>query len=257
MATPAELTLRALGDVPFIQKGDNLTDVILMAVAANGLALQSGDVVLLAQKIVSKAEGRAIELRTITASVEAVEIASRSDKDPRVVELILQESTEVLRVRPGAVIVAHRLGFVAANAGIDQSNIGNTDDDDKVLLLPVDPDGTCREIREALKTRTGLDVAVVIIDSIGRAWRNGTVGTAIGVAGMAGLLDLRTRPDLYGRPLKTSELGLADELASAASLIMGQANEGRPIVLARGLTDGRREGNARELIRPKEMDLFR
>jgi coenzyme F420-0:L-glutamate ligase / coenzyme F420-1:gamma-L-glutamate ligase len=257
MATPAELTLRALGDVPFIQKGDNLTDVILMAVAANGLALQSGDVVLLAQKIVSKAEGRAIELRTITASAEAVEIASRSDKDPRVVELILQESTEVLRVRPGAVIVAHRLGFVAANAGIDQSNIGNTDDDDKVLLLPVDPDGTCREIREALKTRTGLDVAVVIIDSIGRAWRNGTVGTAIGVAGMAGLLDLRTRPDLYGRPLKTSELGLADELASAASLIMGQANEGRPIVLARGLTDGRREGNARELIRPKEMDLFR
>jgi coenzyme F420-0:L-glutamate ligase/coenzyme F420-1:gamma-L-glutamate ligase len=123
--------------------------------------------------------------------------------------------------------------------------------------LPVDPDGTCREIREALKIRTGLDVAVVIIDSIGRAWRNGTVGTAIGVAGMAGLLDLRTRPDLYGRPLKTSELGLADELASAASLIMGQANEGRPIVLARGLTDGRREGNARELIRPKEMDLFR
>jgi coenzyme F420-0:L-glutamate ligase/coenzyme F420-1:gamma-L-glutamate ligase len=257
MATPAELTLRALGDVPFIQKGDDLTEVILTAVAANRLALQSGDVVLLAQKIVSKAEGRAIELRTITASAEAVEIASRSDKDPRVVELILQESTEVLRVRPGAVIVAHRLGFVAANAGIDQSNIGNTDDDDKVLLLPVDPDGTCRAIREALKNRTGLDVAVVIIDSIGRAWRNGTVGTAIGVAGMAGLLDLRTRPDLYGRPLKTSELGLADELASAASLIMGQANEGRPIVLARGLTDGRREGNARELIRPKEMDLFR
>ena len=257
MAAPAELTLRALGDVPFIQNGDDLTEVILAAIAANGLSLQSGDVVLLAQKIVSKAEGRAIELRSVTPSVEAVEIAARSDKDPRVVELILQESTEVLRVRPGAVIVAHRLGFVAANAGIDQSNIGNTSDDDKVLLLPVDPDGTCRTIREALKTRTGLDVAVVIIDSIGRAWRNGTVGTAIGVAGMAGLLDLRMRPDLYGRPLKTSELGLADELASAASLIMGQANEGRPIVLARGLTDGRREGTARELIRPKEMDLFR
>jgi coenzyme F420-0:L-glutamate ligase/coenzyme F420-1:gamma-L-glutamate ligase len=160
-------------------------------------------------------------------------------------------------VRPGAVIVQHRLGFVAANAGIDQSNIGNTGDDDKVLLLPLDPDGTCARIRSELKTRTGLDIAVVIIDSIGRAWRNGTIGTAIGVAGIAGLLDLRMRPDLYGRPLKTSELGLADELASAASLIMGQANEGRPIVLARGLTDGRREGSARELIRPKEMDLFR
>ena len=257
MATPTELTLLALGDVPFIQKGDDLTGVILTAVAANGLTLQSGDVVLLAQKIVSKAEGRAVELKDVTARPEAVEIAARSDKDPRVVELILQESTEVLRVRPGAVIVAHRLGFVAANAGIDQSNIGNISDDDKVLLLPVDPDGTCRTIREALKSRTGLDVAIVIIDSIGRAWRNGTIGTAIGVAGIAGLLDLRTRPDLYGRPLKTSELGLADELASAASLIMGQADEGRPIVLARGLTDGRREGNARELIRPKEMDLFR
>jgi coenzyme F420-0:L-glutamate ligase/coenzyme F420-1:gamma-L-glutamate ligase len=257
VATPTELTLRALGDVPFIQMGDDLTAVILAAVAANGLTLQSGDVVLLAQKIVSKAEGRAVDLRTVTARPEAVELAARSDKDPRVVELILQESTEVLRVRPGAVIVAHRLGFVAANAGIDQSNIGNTSDDDKVLLLPVDPDGTCRTIREALKSRAGLDVAVVIIDSIGRAWRNGTVGTAIGVAGIAGLLDLRTRPDLYGRPLKTSELGLADELASAASLIMGQANEGRPIVLARGLTDGRRDGTARELIRPKEMDLFR
>ncbi len=257
MATPAELTLRALGDVPFIQKGDDLTDVILAAVADNGLTFKDGDVVLLAQKIVSKAEGRTVELRDIAARPEAVEIAARSDKDPRVVELILQESTEVLRVRPGAVIVQHRLGFVAANAGIDQSNIGNSEDDDKVLLLPLDPDGTCARIRKELKARTGLDIAVVIIDSIGRAWRNGTIGTAIGVAGIAGLLDLRTRPDLYGRPLKTSELGLADELASAASLIMGQANEGRPIVLARGLTDGRREGNARELIRPKEMDLFR
>jgi coenzyme F420-0:L-glutamate ligase/coenzyme F420-1:gamma-L-glutamate ligase len=258
MATPAELTLRALGDVPFIQKGDDLTEVILAAVAANGLTLQDGDVVLMAQKIVSKAEGRTVELKDIVARPEAIEIATRSDKDPRVVELILQESTDVLRVRPGAVIVQHRLGFVAANAGIDQSNIGNTgDDDDKVLLLPVDPDGTCARIRTALKDRTGLDIAVVIIDSIGRAWRNGTIGTAIGVAGIAGLLDLRTRPDLYGRPLKTSELGLADELASAASLIMGQASEGRPIVLARGLTDGRREGSARELIRPKEMDLFR
>jgi coenzyme F420-0:L-glutamate ligase/coenzyme F420-1:gamma-L-glutamate ligase len=257
VATPAELTLRALGDVPFIQKGDDLAEVILAAIAANGLKLQDGDVVLLAQKIVSKAEGRAVELKDIVARPEAVEIAARSDKDPRVVELILQESTEVLRVRPGAVIVQHRLGFVAANAGIDQSNIGNTGEDDKVLLLPVDPDGTCAHIRASLKERTGLDIAVVIIDSIGRAWRNGTIGTAIGVAGIAGLLDLRTRPDLYGRPLKTSELGLADELASAASLIMGQANEGRPIVLARGLTDGRREGSARELIRPKEMDLFR
>jgi coenzyme F420-0:L-glutamate ligase/coenzyme F420-1:gamma-L-glutamate ligase len=240
-----------------IKAGDDLAAIILDALSASGQTMQEGDVVVLAQKIVSKAEGRMVELHGIEPSAEAIEIATRSDKDPRVVQLILDESDEVLRVRPGAVIVGHRLGFVAANAGIDQSNIGNGEDDDRVLLLPIDPDGTCDRLRGELKARTGVDVAVVIIDSIGRAWRNGTVGTAIGVSGMAGLLDLRTRPDLFGRPLKTSELGLADELASAASLVMGQSSEGRPIVLARGVPYARREGNAHELIRPKEIDLFR
>lgn len=257
MAAPAELTLRALDGVPMVKAGDDLTGIILDALSAAGLALQAGDVVVLAQKIVSKAEGRLIELNAIEPSPRAVDIAARSDKDPRVVQLILDESDEILRVRPGAIIVGHRLGFVAANAGIDQSNIGNGDDDERVLLLPLDPDGTCDRLRGELKSRTGIDVAVVIIDSIGRAWRNGTVGTAIGVSGMAGLLDLRTKPDLFGRPLKTSELGLADELASAASLVMGQSSEGRPIVLARGVPYARRDGNAHELIRPKEIDLFR
>jgi coenzyme F420-0:L-glutamate ligase/coenzyme F420-1:gamma-L-glutamate ligase len=257
MAAPAELTLRALDGVPLVKAGDDLAGIILDALSTARLSLQAGDVVVLAQKIVSKAEGRMVELRSVEPSAEAIEIAIRSDKDPRVVQLILDESEEVLRVRPGAVIVGHRLGFVAANAGIDQSNIGSGDDDDRVLLLPLDPDGTCDRLRGALKARTGVDVAVVIIDSIGRAWRNGTVGTAIGVSGMAGLLDLRTKPDLFGRPLKTSELGLADELASAASLVMGQSSEGRPIVLARGVPYARREGNAHELIRPKEIDLFR
>lgn len=257
MAPPAELTLRALDGVPMVKAGDDLTGIILDAISAAGLSLQAGDVVVLAQKIVSKAEGRLIELRGIEPSAKAAEIAAQSDKDPRVVQLILDESDEVLRVRPGAIIVSHRLGFVAANAGIDQSNIGNGDDDDRVLLLPLDPDGTCDRLRGELRSRTGVDVAVVIIDSIGRAWRNGTVGTAIGVSGMAGLLDLRTKPDLFGRPLKTSELGLADELASAASLVMGQSSEGRPVVLARGVPYARRDGNAHELIRPKEIDLFR
>jgi coenzyme F420-0:L-glutamate ligase/coenzyme F420-1:gamma-L-glutamate ligase len=257
MASPAELTLRALDGVPMVKSGDDLAGIILDAVSSASLALQAGDVIVLAQKIVSKAEGRLIELSGIEPSARAVEIAAQSDKDPRVVQLILDESDEVLRVRPGAIIVGHRLGFVAANAGIDQSNIGNGDDDDRVLLLPLDPDGTCDKLRAELKNRTGVDVAVVIIDSIGRAWRNGTVGTAIGVSGMAGLLDLRTKPDLFGRPLKTSELGLADELASAASLVMGQSSEGRPIVLARGVPYARRDGNAHELIRPKEIDLFR
>jgi coenzyme F420-0:L-glutamate ligase/coenzyme F420-1:gamma-L-glutamate ligase len=257
MSSAAELTLRALDGVPLVNQGDDLAGIVLTALAASGLTLQAGDVVVLAQKIVSKAEGRLIDLSGITPSDKAIEIAERSDKDPRVVELILSESDEVLRVRPGAVIVAHRLGFVAANAGIDQSNIGNGQEDEQVLLLPIDPDGTCKRIRAELKVRTGIDIAVVIIDSIGRAWRTGTVGTAIGVSGMAGLLDLRTKPDLFGRPLKTSELGLADELASAASLVMGQSSEGRPVVLARGVPYARREGTAHELIRPKEIDLFR
>ncbi len=257
MAAPAELTLRALDGVPLVKAGDDLAGIVLSALSASGLSLQDGDVVVLAQKIVSKAEGRMVELAGIEPSAEAVVIAVKSDKDPRVVELILAESDEVLRVRPGAIIVAHRLGFVAANAGIDQSNIGNGEEDERVLLLPLDPDGTCARIRRELKARTGADVAVVIIDSIGRAWRNGTVGTAIGVSGMAGLLDLRSKPDLFGRPLKTSELGLADELASAASLIMGQSSEGRPVVLARGVPYARRDGTAHELIRRKEIDLFR
>jgi coenzyme F420-0:L-glutamate ligase/coenzyme F420-1:gamma-L-glutamate ligase len=257
MAAPAELTLRALDGVPLVKQGDHLAGIILTALAESGLSLQSGDVVVLAQKIVSKAEGCLVELNTVEPSERAIEIAAQSDKDPRVVELILSESDEVLRVRPGAIIVAHRLGFVAANAGIDQSNIGNGEEDERVLLLPRDPDGSCNRIRDALKATTGVDVAVLIIDSIGRAWRNGTVGTAIGLSGMAGLLDLRTKPDLFGRPLKTSELGLADELASAASLVMGQSSEGRPVVLARGVPYARREGNAHELIRPKEIDLFR
>ena len=253
----AELTLRALDGVPMVKAGDDLAAIILDALSASGQSLRDGDVVVLAQKIVSKAEGRMVELSGIAPSAKAIEIAAQSDKDPRVVELILQESDEILRVRPGAVIVGHRLGFVAANAGIDQSNIGNGPEDDRVLLLPLDPDGTCARLRGELKARAGVDVVVMIIDSIGRAWRNGTVGTAIGLSGMAGLLDLRTKPDMFGRPLKTSELGLADELASAASLIMGQASEGRPIVLARGVPYARREGNAHELIRPKEIDLFR
>jgi coenzyme F420-0:L-glutamate ligase/coenzyme F420-1:gamma-L-glutamate ligase len=257
-AAVPELSLRALTGVGAIRPGDDLARVVLDALAASAQSLQDGDVVVLAQKIVSKAEGRIVALATVTPSGRAEALAALAQKDPRIVELILAESDEVLRVRPGAIIVAHRLGFVAANAGIDQSNLAENGDGDRhALLLPRDPDATCRSLRAALIAATGLEIAVMIIDSIGRAWRNGTIGTALGVSGMPGLLDLRNTPDLFGRPLKTSELGLADELAAAASLVMGQAAEGRPIVLARGVPYARRDGSARELIRPKEMDLFR
>ncbi len=162
----------------------------------------------------------------------------------------------MLRHRPGVLIVAHRLGIVLANAGIDRSNVDGGDGE-HVLLLPRDPDRSCAKLRQKIGAATGVDVGVMIIDSVGRAWRNGTVGTAIGVAGLPGLLDLRGTPDLFGRALETTEVGLADELAAAASLVMGQAQEARPVVLARGLGYGRRDGAARELIRAREKDLFR
>jgi coenzyme F420-0:L-glutamate ligase/coenzyme F420-1:gamma-L-glutamate ligase len=246
----AELTLRALEGIPLVVSGDDPADLVLAGMAPH--PLKSGDVFVLAQKIVSKAEGRQVDLASVTPSPRARELGLATDKDPRLVELILSESSEVLRVRRGILIVVHRLGFVCANAGIDQSNVSAG-----ALLLPKDPDRSCRQIRQSLFDKTGIDVAVLIIDSLGRAWRNGTIGTALGVSGLPGLLDLRGVADLYGRELQTTEIGMADELAAAASLIMGQAAEGRPIVLARGVPYARRDGSAAELLRPLAMDLFR
>jgi coenzyme F420-0:L-glutamate ligase/coenzyme F420-1:gamma-L-glutamate ligase len=250
------LILIPLRGVPLVQSGDDLAGIVVRALSQSNEKLQARDVLIIAQKIVSKAEGRFVDLKTVTPSPRAADLANATAKDPRVVELILAESTEVLRHRPGAIIVAHRLGFVLANAGIDMSNVG-PDGSERALLLPVDPDGSCRALRSALRERTGVDVAVLIIDSFGRAWRNGTVGTAIGVSGFPALADLRGKPDLFGRPLQITEVGLADELAAAASLLMGQAGEGVPIVLARGVPYERRESGIQELIRPKAQDLFR
>jgi coenzyme F420-0:L-glutamate ligase / coenzyme F420-1:gamma-L-glutamate ligase len=253
-ATPPDLVLTALPGIPLIAAGDDVAAIIVASLRDAGLALATGDVLVLAQKIVSKAEGRSVDLATVTPSPRAITLGKETGKDARLVELILAESTEVLRHRPGVLIVAHKLGLVLANAGVDRSNV---DGREHVLLLPRDPDRSCAELRRAIAAATGVEVGVMIIDSIGRAWRNGTIGTAIGVAGLPGLLDLRGTPDLYGRPLETTEVGLADELAAAASLVMGQAGEGRPVVLARGLGYGRRDGTARELVRPREKDLFR
>jgi coenzyme F420-0:L-glutamate ligase/coenzyme F420-1:gamma-L-glutamate ligase len=255
-ARPPDLVLTAVSGIPMIEIGDDLAAIIVKALRDADLALAPGDVLVLAQKIVSKAEGRLVDLATIAPSRRAVALAKETDKDARLVQLILDESTEVLRYRSGVLIVAHKLGLVLANAGIDRSNVGD-DGSEHVLLLPRHPDYSCAELRRDIAAATGVDIGVMIIDSIGRAWRNGTIGTAIGVAGLPGLLDLRGTPDLFGRPLETTEVGLADELAAAASLVMGQAGEGRPVVLARGLGYGRRDGTARELVRPREKDLFR
>ncbi len=245
--------LRPLRDIPLIQSGDDLAAIILASLEQSGWALQDGDVLVMAQKVVSKAENRIVDLASVTPSPRAVELAAEVDKDPRLVELILSESKAVVRHRPGVLIVEHRLGFVMANAGIDRSNVNGGE---QALLLPLDPDRSAAEIRRVIAARTKADVGVLIIDSFGRAWRNGTIGTAIGASGIPTLLDLRGRPDLYGRPLETTEVGWADELACAASLMMGQASEGRPIILVRGVTEAG-EGSAGDLVRPKEKDMFR
>lgn len=254
-AQSIELSLLALGGLPVVAAGDDLAVLIHDSLQAERITLQANDVIVLAQKIVSKAEGRTVLLSDVQPSARARELAQQCDKDPRLVELILSESQEVMRVRPGVIVVRHRLGLVLANAGIDQSNIRHHGEG-AALLLPEDPDLSCHRLRTALHERTGVAPAVLIIDSLGRAWRNGTVGIAIGAAGLPGCLDLRGRKDLFGRRLETSELGFADEAAAAASLLMGQADEGRPVVLLRGLQLARRDGSAAELIRPRHLDLF-
>ena len=256
-ASRRELRLIALGGVPLVREGDDLCEIILTALERSGETLLSADVLVLAQKIVSKAQGRYVELASVTPSARALELANVVDKDPRVIELILRESSEVLRIRRDVIVVVHRLGFVMANAGIDFSNAEANEEDTRVLLLPSDPDGECEQLRRELQERNGSRIGVIINDSHGRAWRNGTVGVAIGASGVPALLDLRGKPDLFGRALKITQVGLADELAAAASLLMGQADEGTPIVLVRGVRFDAGEGRAADLIRPKELDLFR
>jgi coenzyme F420-0:L-glutamate ligase/coenzyme F420-1:gamma-L-glutamate ligase len=240
--------LIAPAGLPRIKPGDDIAQMI----ASTGL--KDHDVVVLAQKIVSKSEGRLVRLSDVTPSPRAVELGRTADKDPRLAELILRESNEVVRAIRGVIVVEHKLGFVMANAGIDASNV---DDPEQVLLLPANPDSSARKLRQRFKEIVGVDVGVVINDSWGRAWRMGTVGAAIGAAGLPGLLDMRGQPDMNGRILRVTEIAYADEIAAAASLIMGQAAEGRPVVIVRGLGAPARDGNAAELVRPKKIDLFR
>ena len=249
-----DLLLRPLRGVPQIAAGDDLVETIVAALARSDERLKDGDVLVVTQKIVSKAEGRQIGLAGVVPSERARKLAAETGKDARLVELILRESTEVLRYGPGLIIVVHRLGFILANAGIDQSNV---DGGDSVMLLPADPDASAASIRAGLRRNTRAEVAVLIIDSIGRPWRLGTAGAAIGVSGLPALVDLRGQPDLFGRRLETTTIALADELAAAASVVMGQADEGRPIVLARGVPYARQESSARALLRDKQKDLFR
>lgn len=250
------IRLYPLQGIPLICSGDDLCTIIIESVRSNKFQWSDGDIIVIAQKIVSKAEGRLVNLKQIQPSKRAIELASLTEKDPRLVELILGESKKVIRYKKGVLVVQNHQGVVLANAGIDHSNIEQDEEKEQVLLLPKDPDGSSDKIRKKLLTRTGINLGVIINDSLGRAWRNGTIGTAIGVAGLPAILDLRGRDDLFGNPLRVSEEAIADELASAASLIQGQADEALPIVLIQGFKTSLDSIPAEGLIRDTNIDLF-
>ncbi len=251
-----QVLLIGVPSIPLIETGDDLAAVIIRAIQSDGLSLQNGDVVVVTSKIVSKAEGRWVDLATIEPDEEAQQVAAQCGKDPREVALILSEAARVSRMRQGVLIVEHRLGFVCANGGIDHSN--TRPGGEWRLLLPVDPDASARQLREAFNLHFGVKVGVVISDSHGRPFRLGTVGVAVGAAGLPALWDLRGHPDLFGTTLQATEVGFADELAAAAGLVLGQAAEGIPVVIIRGLNFPVEESAcAADLIRPRDLDLYR
>ena len=253
------LSVKPVQGLPMFAAGDDLAGAIAEALATAGERLIDGDVLVVAQKVVSKTEGRTVALASVKARPEAAEIARKSEKEAAVAELMLQEASEVVRVAPGVVITRHRTGHVLANAGIDASNVPAGEGGESVLLWPKDPDASARALRAALQARFGARIAVVISDSLGRAWRMGTTGHAIGVAGMKPLWDRRGETDLFGRELKATVIGVADEIAGAASLVMGEAAEGVPAALVRGARFVPEDADAGigELLRPLEQDLFR
>ena len=249
------LSLYAIPDLPPIEPGTDLATIIADGIEQAGLEPRSGDAIAIAQKIVSKADGRFVDLNTVKPSARALELAGQAEKDPRVVEVILSESRRVVRHRPGVIIVEHRLGLILANAGIDRSNVGAGDD--VVLLLPEDPDDSARQLRQRLEARFGARLGVLITDSLGRPWRMGTTGVAIGCAGVPVLEDLRGKPDLFGRLLEVSEVATADSVAAACGLLMGEGAEGCPVILLRGLDAGASAQSATDVLRPVPEDLFR
>lgn len=252
----SNLQFEVIPNIPLIKSGDRLAEIMLPAIMAAGVQLTDGDILVVAQKIVSKAEGRQVSLHTVKPSLEAERLAAETAKEPALCQLILEESAEILRKKPGVIIVRHRLGHVGANAGIDQSNIEHLSGD-AALMLPLDPDQSARILRDELFEVTGKRVGVLISDSMNRPWRLGTVGSAIGCAGVQVIDDLRGGEDMYGRELKVAMVNRADSLAAAATLLMGETIERTPLVVVRGLPASDTRETAADMIRPLEDDLFR
>jgi coenzyme F420-0:L-glutamate ligase/coenzyme F420-1:gamma-L-glutamate ligase len=257
MKAPERLTLSVVPGIALITPGDDLGAIIIAAMDKAGIEPLAGDIIVVAQKVVSKAQGRYVDLATVAPSSRAREVAISIDRDPRLVEVILSESTRIVRQHPRALVVEHRDGYVAANAGVDRSNVSASSDREVVLLLPTDPDGAAEKLRQQMEQHFGKRLGVIVSDSFGRPWRRGTVGVALGAAGIPALNDLRGQPDLFGRPLQVSETAFADEVASAASLLMGQAGEACPVVVVSGFAVAEQHIPARALIRPASEDLFR
>jgi coenzyme F420-0:L-glutamate ligase/coenzyme F420-1:gamma-L-glutamate ligase len=250
------MQLIPLTRVPLVKPGDNLADLLLKACATHHITLTDNDILVIAQKIVSKAEGYLVNLNEVSPSASAIELAGITGKPAALVEVILQDTAEIIRAKPGLLIVEHKLGFISANGGVDHSNV--SDAPDVVLRLPHAPDQSAAAIRQQITTATGTTPPVLIIDSHGRPWRFGTVGVTIGLSGIAPVQNLRGAPDLFGSKLESTEVGFADQIAAAASLVMGQADEGCPAVVVRGVSFIADEhATAQDVLRPKAMDVFR
>jgi coenzyme F420-0:L-glutamate ligase/coenzyme F420-1:gamma-L-glutamate ligase len=251
------VTYFAVPGIPLISPGDDLAAIITEALKAAPFPLQKNDIVVIAQKIVSKSEDRYVALKDVKPSPQALKLAKETGKDAHYLQAVLDESEEIVRHRANIVIAAHRLGFVMANAGIDQSNIEHADGEERVLLLPRDPDSSAAKLKTAFDKAFGTEVGVIINDSFGRPWRNGVTGVALGVAGVPSLVDKIGAPDIFGRKLQMTEIAIADEIAAGASLLMGQAAERQPVVVVRGLSFDAPPRPASALVRPRERDMFR
>jgi coenzyme F420-0:L-glutamate ligase/coenzyme F420-1:gamma-L-glutamate ligase len=254
-----QLIVTPIIGIPLINEGDDLAEIILKKSKDQNISIDNGDIFIIAQKIVSKSEGRMINLDNVNASTEAKNLAEQTEKDPRFVQLVLDESSCILRQSPGALIVEHKLGFVCANAGIDHSNVKEASEkkEEWYLLLPKDPDSSAKKIRCSIEKSTGKKIGVMIIDSHGRTWRLGVTGACIGISGIPALVDMRGHEDLFGYRLRITQIATADQLACAASLMMGESDEGKPVAHIRGFPYQLREATLKELIRSKEKDLFR
>lgn len=255
MCEPQKIEIIPVLHVPLIKDGDDVPQILLDCLKKSGITLKDSDVIVIAQTIISKAEGNIVDLREIEPSQKALEFAEKTGKDPRVCELIVREAVEIVRLGNGPIIAETKQGIVCASCGIDHSNVSG--DKDHVILLPDDPDASADAIRKFILEKTGKDVAVIINDTQGRPLRAGAVGTAVGLSGLVPIWVRAGESDLYGYVLEASPIAIADELASAASILQGQSDEGIPAVVIRGAVYVRGEGTAKGLLRDRERDLFR